>query len=66
LTLKLELLYYGLEIDDVVVGDESLDEDSVEIGCLLEETSVIVNQLAILDGSSCIILFFMLFVNNAL
>ena len=66
MTLKFELLYYGLEIDDVVVGDESLDEDSVEIGCLLEETSVIVNQLAILDGSSCIILFFMLFVNNAL
>jgi hypothetical protein len=66
LTLKFELLYYGLEIDDVVMGDESLDEDSVEIGCLFEETSVIVNQLAILDGSSCIILFFMLSVNNVL
>jgi hypothetical protein len=62
--LKFELFYYGFEIDDVVVRDESLDEDSIEIGCLFEETSVIVEQLAILDRSCCSILFFMLFVNH--
>lgn len=50
-TLQLELLYYWLQVEDVIVRYELLNKNAIEIGRVFQETGVVVNQLAILDRS---------------
>ena len=49
--MEFELFYYRLQVEDMVMRDKSLNKDAIEIGRVFQETGIIVDQLAILDGS---------------
>jgi len=50
-TLEFELLDDGMKFSYVEMGDELLNESAIERGGVLEETSVVVYQLPVFDGS---------------
>ena len=64
-TFKFELFYYGLKVENIVMRDKPLNQNAIEVGCVFEKPSIMVNQLAILHRSCSSILFFMLFIKNA-
>ena len=50
-TWELELCNYGMEFDNIEVGDESLYKSAIKSRCVFEKSCVLINQFSVLHGS---------------